>query len=246
MVDVIPKPCLIIGARGGIGQALAKHLQTLCPQWPLLLAGRDVHSLQEAFPHQHCYALDATDAEAVSTLFKSLTEVHGPLGSVVHLAGSIILKPAHITKANEWDDAIQTNLTSAFNVVRSACKAMMTTEGGSIVLMSSAAARIGLPNHEAIAAAKAGVIGLTLSAAATYAKKGIRINCVAPGLVETPLAAKLLATPAARSASEDLHPLGQIMQPQQVSQTIGWLLSTPNITGQVIGVDGGLASMKTS
>jgi NAD(P)-dependent dehydrogenase (short-subunit alcohol dehydrogenase family) len=121
---------------------------------------------------------------------------------------------------------------------------MMATDGGSIVLMSSAAARIGLPNHEAIAAAKAGIIGLTLSAAATYAKKGIRINCVAPGLVDTPLAAKLLSNPASRSAGEAMHPLGEIIAPQQVAQTIGWLLSTPNVTGQVIGVDGGLASLK--
>ena len=88
--------------------------------------------------------------------------------------------------AIEWNAVITANLTSAFAVVGSAAKAVRQ-RGGSIVLVSSAAARIGLANHEAIAAAKAGVIGLTLSAAATYASKGIRVNAVAPGLVRTAL-----------------------------------------------------------
>ncbi|MDH4379226.1 MAG: SDR family oxidoreductase [Vampirovibrionales bacterium] len=242
-----PKSCLIIGASGGIGKSLVEHLHSLHPTWPLVLAGRNYDSLKETFPCQpQCYSVDATDADAVSILFKTLTETHGAIGSVVHLVGSILLKPAHTTKPEEWDATILQNLTSAFNVVRGACKSMMPTGGGSIVLMSSAAARIGLPNHDAIAAAKAGVIGLTLSAAATYAKKGIRINCVAPGLVDTPLAAKLLSNPASRSASEAMHPLGQIIAPEQVAQTIGWLLSTSNVTGQIIGVDGGLASLKVS
>jgi NAD(P)-dependent dehydrogenase (short-subunit alcohol dehydrogenase family) len=121
----------------------------------------------------------------------------------------------------------------------------MMPAGGAIVLVSSAAARTGIRNHDAIAAAKAGIIGLTLSAAATYAPRRIRVNCVAPGMVESPLTGSLLATPAHREASAQMHPLGRIGQPAEVARTIAWLLSPLQgwITGQVIGVDGGLGSV---
>jgi NAD(P)-dependent dehydrogenase (short-subunit alcohol dehydrogenase family) len=122
----------------------------------------------------------------------------------------------------------------------------MMASGGSIVLCSTAAARAGFANHEAIAAAKAGVIGLTLSAAATYAPRNIRVNCVAPGLVDTPLAARITANPAALQASTAMHALGRIGRPEDVASAIAWLLNPENswVTGQVLGVDGGLASLK--
>jgi NAD(P)-dependent dehydrogenase (short-subunit alcohol dehydrogenase family) len=114
------------------------------------------------------------------------------------------------------------------------------------VLCSTAAARAGFANHEAIAAAKAGVIGLTLSAAATYAPRNIRVNCVAPGLVDTPLAARITGSPAALQASTAMHALGRIGRPEDVASAMAWLLDPENswVTGQVIGVDGGLGSLK--
>ena len=90
--------------------------------------------------------------------------------------------------------------------------------------MSSAAARLGLANHEAIAAAKAGVHGLVLSAAASYASRGIRVNAVAPGLVRTPLTARLTANEASLKASTALHALGRIGEPDDVASAIEWLL----------------------
>ncbi|MGL4555245.1 MAG: SDR family oxidoreductase, partial [Gemmataceae bacterium] len=127
----------------------------------------------------------------------------------------------------------------------SAAKAM-GDRGGSIVLCSSAAARIGLPNHEAIAAVKAGVIGLTLAAAATYAPKNVRVNAVAPGLVRTPLTARITGSEAALKASVAMHPLGRVGEPGDVASGIEWLLSPAQtwVTGQVIGIDGGLADVK--
>ena len=118
--------------------------------------------------------------------------------------------------------------------------------GGSVALVSSAAARVGLASHEAIAAAKAGVIGLTLSAAATYAGRGLRFNCVAPGLVRTPLTARLTATEASSRASTAMHPLGRLGEPDDVAAGIAWLLDPRNswVTGQVIGIDGGLADLR--
>ena len=118
--------------------------------------------------------------------------------------------------------------------------------GGSVVLVSSAAARLGLANHEAIAAAKAGVIGLTLSAAATYAARGLRVNCVAPGLVRTPLTARITGSPAATQASLGMHALGRLGEPDDVAAAIAYLLSPEAgwVSGEVLGVDGGLATLR--
>ena len=112
-------------------------------------------------------------------------------------------------------------------------------------LVSSAAGRIGIANHEAIAAVKAGVIGLTLSAAATYAPRRIRVNCVAPGLVRTPMTVRLTANEISLKASSAMHALGRVGEPDDVSAAIEWLLSPLQswVTGQTLGIDGGLGSV---
>jgi NAD(P)-dependent dehydrogenase (short-subunit alcohol dehydrogenase family) len=121
------------------------------------------------------------------------------------------------------------------------------TTGGSVLLFSSAAGRIGLANHEAIAAAKAGVIGLTLSAAATYAPRKLRFNCIAPGLVQTSMSEKITSNQSAAAFSRALHPLGRLGEPADIAPLAAVLLSDEGswITGQVFGVDGGLATVKT-
>ena len=158
----------VIGAAGGTGQALCELLEN---------EGARVVRLSRSL------GLDATSAQAVQQALDAAAADHGRLDGAVNLAGSLLLKPAHLTTEAEWLDTLNTNLTTAFNTVRAAARVMMQT-GGSIVLMSSAAARTGLANHEAIAAAKAGVIGLALSAAASYAPRGIRVTVVAPGRSE--------------------------------------------------------------
>lgn len=162
----------------------------------------------------------------------------------MNLCGSILLKPAHSTTDQEFADTIAVNLVTAFNVLRAAARAM--TAGGSVVLMSSVAARVGLANHEAVAAAKAGVSGLVLAAAATYAPRNLRVNAVAPGLVRTPLAARITGNELALKASTAMHPLGRIGEPGDVAAAVAWLLDprTTWVTGQVIGVDGGLSTVR--
>ncbi|MEX1279816.1 MAG: SDR family oxidoreductase, partial [Acidimicrobiia bacterium] len=129
--------------------------------------------------------------------------------------------------------------------VRAGAKAMFKT-GGSIVVTSTAAVRTGLPNHEAIAAAKGGVEGLTRAAAATYATRGIRVNAVAPGLVQTPMTERLTASDASREASLAMHALGRLGKPDDIVSAMTWLLDPANdwVTGQVIGIDGGLGSVR--
>ena len=115
------------------------------------------------------------------------------------------------------------------------------------MLLSTAAARIGLANHEAISAAKAGIEGLALAAAASYASKGIRVNCVAPGMTRTSLTAKLLQNEMMAKASAGMHALGRIGEPNDIASAIDWLLDPEQswVTGQVIGVDGGLSRIRS-
>jgi 3-oxoacyl-[acyl-carrier protein] reductase len=239
---------LIVGARGGIGSALSRKLAQSGDHVKVVLAGRseaDALALTSEVGGQFVQ-LEATDFAATQAVVQGIVAEHGRLDGAVNLAGSILLKAAHSTSQEEWMATIQTNLTTAFSVLRAAAPAVGASGGGSIVLMSSAAARVGLMQHDAIAAAKAGVQGLTLSAAATYAARGVRVNAVAPGLVATPLAARITGNEAALKASIAMHPLGRIGDPADVASAIYWLLDPAQkwVTGQVLGVDGGLGSVR--
>ena len=110
---------------------------------------------------------------------------------------------------------------------------------------SSVAASLGLVNHEAIAAAKGGVESMVRSAAATYAKRGIRVNAVAPGLTETRLAATVLRSQAIRDASVQMIPIKRINEAEEIADSIVWLLTQApdNLTGQVIHLDGGMSQI---
>jgi NAD(P)-dependent dehydrogenase (short-subunit alcohol dehydrogenase family) len=236
---------LVLGAAGGIGSALSRRLAAAGTR--LVLAGRDGARLEALASETGGTPVvaDATKPLEVEAAAARAVEAHGRLDGLANCVGSILLKPAHLTSEEEWDAVVATNLKSAYAAVRAAARAM--TAGGSVVLVSSAAARLGLANHEAIAAAKAGVIGLALSAAATYAAKGIRVNAVAPGLVRTPMTARITGNETALKASTALHALGRVGEPEDVASAIAWLLDPAQawVTGQVIGVDGGLATLRS-
>lgn len=241
------KPChVVLGATGGIGSELCRQL---CDSGANVVAGsRNSDTLRELAETTGVrpFTLDATDIEQVTDCLADAQQTFGRVDGVANCVGSLLLKPAHLTSDAEWQATLAINLTSAFAAVRAGAKAMLQT-GGSIVLVSSAAARVGLANHEAIAAAKAGILGLTLSAAASYAERGIRVNCVAPGLVRTPLTARLTANEASLKATVAMHPLGRIGEPSDVAAAMAWLLDPAHswITGQVFGIDGGLATLRT-
>jgi len=236
---------LVVGAAGGIGAAVCRMICAAGGR--VFLAGRSLDSLEPlattlGMPFQQ---LDATDPEAVDAGADAAAAALGGLTGIVNCAGSLLLKPAHLTSTADWQATIAANLTTGFGCVRAAGR-LLKTDGGSVVLVSSAAARVGLANHEAIAAAKAGIIGLVLSAAATYARQRIRFNAVAPGLVRTPLTKGLVASELAEKASVAMHPLGRLGEPGDVARAIVFLLDPAQswITGQVLGVDGGLADIR--
>jgi NAD(P)-dependent dehydrogenase (short-subunit alcohol dehydrogenase family) len=236
---------LVVGAAGGIGSALAGML--VAEGGRVFLAGRSLDRLRAVGDPlgMPCGAVDAADPDALDAVADAATAALGGLTGIVNCAGSLLLKPAHMTSTSDWQGTIAANLTSGFGCVRAAGR-LLKANGGGVVLVSSAAARVGLANHEAIAAAKAGIIGLVLSAAATYARSGIRFNAVAPGLVRTPLTKGLVSSELAEKASVAMHPLGRLGEPEDVARAIAFLLDPAQswITGQVLGVDGGLADIR--
>lgn len=242
--DFSGKYFLIAGAGGGVGSLLARELKKAGAR--VFICGRDPGKIETLKQELNCDGalIDGARFASYEDAVMKASE-SGPLDGAVCCTGSIVLKSAHATTQQEFDDTMAANATSAFGLTRAAAKSMMD-QGGSIVLVSSAAAQIGLQNHEAIAAAKGAVVGLTLSAAATYARSKIRVNCIAPGLTETPLTSRITASEASRKASESMHPLGRLGRPQDIVASILWLLSdeTSWVTGQIIGVDGGLGSLK--
>jgi 3-oxoacyl-[acyl-carrier protein] reductase len=237
---------VVFGAYGGIGSALCRRLARKGAK--LLLAGRNQVRLSglAAELGAEAFCLDACNLRQVESCMKRATELHGPITGVANCVGSLLLKPAHLLSEEEWDATLATNLKSAFAVVRGAALTM-AQQGGSVVLLSTAAARIGFANHEAISAAKAGIEGLALAASASYASKGIRVNCVAPGMTRTPLTARLLENETMAKASAGMHALGRIGEPDEIASAIEWLLDPEQswVTDQVIGVDGGLSRIRS-
>lgn len=227
---------LITGAAGGIGRALIAHLAG----HELTVIGHTAESLA-GVGHPGMATDLATEAGAAELAVFLATRP--PLDGAAHCVGSLLLKPAHRMTFSEWRAIQATNLDSAFLLLQVLAKAQMR---GSLVFVSSVAAGLGLANHEAIAAAKAGIEGLVRAAAASYAASGMRINAIAPALTETPLTAAMIANEQIRKAVVAMHPLGRLGTVDDQAAAISWLLSPASswITGHVLPVDGGLRTVR--
>jgi NAD(P)-dependent dehydrogenase (short-subunit alcohol dehydrogenase family) len=236
----------------GANSAIAQKLIELCvlSDQEVFAAGRNTAALESLYSHMnnvHILEIQACDSVSVNAAFESISMQGKFLDGYVHCVGSILVSPLTKTTDAQIESVMQVNLISAMIGLRAFLKqAKLHNQGGSAVLISTCATGIGVPNHEAIAAAKAGVEGLAKSAAATHAADNIRINVVAPGLTDSPIASAFLKSEMMRAASAKQYPLQGVNDPMDVAQSIHWLLSdsSARLTGSVLNVDGGFRNIR--
>jgi NAD(P)-dependent dehydrogenase (short-subunit alcohol dehydrogenase family) len=234
---------MITGASGGIGLALAQQLHAQGHR--VVAVGRDATRLA-GVPAAARIVADTTTAEGAALAFAACQEALGAAPTLLaHCVGSTLIAPLHRTKPDAYRDVMRVNLDSAFFMLQ-AFIAGLTGAPGAAVFASSVVARVGVANHEAIAAAKGGIEALVRSAAATYAAQGLRVNAVAPGMTDTPMTANMLKLPAMREGAGRQYPLGGVQTAQQVADVMAWLLSdgAARLTGQVLAVDGGFTTVR--
>ncbi len=234
---------LITGASGGIGRALATLLADR--GWQVAAAGRDAARLADV-PAALRIAADVTTPEGAAQALEAARDGFGEAPSALaHCVGSTLIAPLARTRAEAYRELMRVNLDSAFFTLQ-AWVAARAGQPGAAVFASSVVARIGVANHEAIAAAKGGVEALVRAAAATHAAQGLRVNAVAPGMTDTPMTAGMLKLPAMREAAARQYPLGGVQAAADVAAVMAWLLGpeAARLTGQVLAVDGGFTTIR--
>ena len=233
------KNILVVGASSGIGLATARLLHA--GGATLYTASRHLPAELSALTPTH-FAYDAT--QPVGAALDGLPDV---LHGLVYCPGSIKLRPFERVPVEDFQADFELNVLGAVRVLQACVKRLKKAEGGgSVVLFSTVAAAVGMSFHTSIATAKAAVEGLTRALAAEYAASGLRVNCLAPSLTDTPLAAALLNTPEKAEAGAKRHPLQRVGQPADLANMAAFLLSDQAtfITGQVLAVDGGMGKLK--
>lgn len=240
------KIALVTGAGGGVGRAVSARLAA--QGWQLIVTSRQAEHLAAAFGDQHLQVAADCSTVAGARQILQVAKDHQMLPTTLaHCVGNIRLGAMHRMSETDFNDCLSANLISAFHTLSAFVGGLREARSpGAAVLVSSAAARIGTPNHEAVAAAKAGLEGLVRGAAASYAANGIRVNAVAPGIMETPASAAVIASPVAREGAARQYPLPGIGSADELAELMVWLLSdsAARVTGQVWSLDGGFSTIR--
>ena len=241
-IDLTGKVAFVTGSTRGIGLAIATALHQAGAR--VAVAGRDAARAQEVASGLGAGTVgvgcDVTDAEQVAAAIAAVEQALGPIDILVNNAGltrdNILLR---LSEA-DWDAVLDANLKGAFLTMRAVTKGMMKRRSGRIINISSIVGLIGNKGQANYAASKAGLIGLTKSAAREYASRGILINCIAPGFIETDMTAAL--PEEARKVLLGEIALGRLGAPADIADTVLYLASdlASYVTGQVLVVDGGM------
>ncbi|MEV0705619.1 SDR family NAD(P)-dependent oxidoreductase [Saccharopolyspora sp. NPDC050389] len=242
--------CLVTGAGRGIGRAIAQRLSESGNR--VALTARSAGELTEVAAQLPGPALDLpadlADAQAPDRVFEAVEREWGPVEVLVLNAGTATSAPLTATTDDDWERALQINLTAPFRFLRRAVPAMVERGFGRIVVIASMAAKRGDPYVSAYTASKHGVLGLVRSAAAELARTGVTVNAVCPGFVDTPMTERTIdnitaktgrSAQQARSALENRQPIGRLISPGEVADVVELCVRNAAISGQGITVDGG-------
>jgi NAD(P)-dependent dehydrogenase (short-subunit alcohol dehydrogenase family) len=235
---------VVTGATGGIGSEIVRRAREMGRR--VALIARDPARLEAlaAETGAAAYPCDVLDEARLKATVEQIAADHGAPDGLAHAVGSIVLRPLHAVSLDDWRAAYEINATSAFLAIKGVVPHMMREKRGSIVLFSTVAVQTGLQNHETIGAAKGAIEGLTRSAAISYARYNIRVNAIAPALTRSELSRSLWSNEAMLQASVAMHPLGRIGEPADIAAAALFALSDGAawMTGQIVGVDGGLSA----
>ena len=235
---------LVTGASRGIGKACARRLAA--SGWTIgvnfhsneALAGETVATIEDEGGRAVALAGDVTKQEEVDAVFAHLEAEHGPVLVLVNNAGLTEDALGAQLRDEDWERVIDTNLNGAFRTTRRALRPMMRARFGRIVNIASLSALRAIPGQANYSASKAGLIGLTMTIAVEVARRGITVNAVAPGLIETDMTRELIDDSVHRRI-----PAMRVGEPPEVAACVDFLASPSAgyITGAVVPIDGGLS-----
>ena len=239
------KTCLITGASGGVAATLAENLRA--DGWKLALATRNVDKLATS-NNEKIIAADVSSEVGAESAIREATDFFGAIpNAVVNCAGAILIAPIARTTEAQYRACLSANLDTAFFTSKAYASALQKNkQGGSLVLFSSVAAAMGVSNHAAIAMAKGGIEALVRSLAADFSGIGLRVNAIAPGLMQTPATERMVGNEAAAKQIAAQYPLGRYGQASDAANLAAFLISDQAtwISGQIISVDGGFSAVR--
>ena len=245
MFDLTGKCALVTGASGGIGAEIARTLHATGAT--VGLSGTRVDPLQalaaELGERAHALPCNLSDMDAVDALPKQAAEIMGAVDILVNNAG-ITRDNLFMRMSNEeWQSVLDVNLTATFRLCKGVMRGMMKARWGRIINISSVVGATGNPGQANYAASKAGMVGMSKSLAYEVASRGITVNAVAPGFIETAMTGKL--TEDQKSAIMSQIPAGRMGRPEEIAAGVLYLASpeAAYVTGTTLHVNGGMAML---
>ena len=245
------KVALVTGGSTGIGRASAltfarEGAQVVVADVVEDKAEETVRLIKDAGGEARCIKTDVTRAAEVEAMVRFTLDAYGRLDCAHNNAGieGRVSNTAEYAEA-DWDRVIGVNLTGVWLCMKSEIPPMLEQGGGAIVNTASGAGLIGAPGMPAYVASKHGVVGLSKTAALEYAKAGIRVNAMCPGVIETPMVERLTSgNPGMMEGFVSIHPVGRAGQPQEIAEAVVWLCSDAAsfVTGHAMSVDGGITA----